>query len=113
MRKLEYEKFKEHVLSFYESPKELSDEIAHYKTALNINSLFNAIDTMCQYGCFEIYYADILDDFKKVYGDEYDESKYLTKKGEVRFKNNEAYCWTIYKAKVARTIYEMYKKGEL
>lgn len=116
MRKLEYEKFKEHILEYYESPKELLKEIRHYQATIpeaSGGTIFIAIDAMCQYGCFDVYYRQVLDTLKDVYGDEYDESKYLTKNGEIRFKNNAAYCWTVYKAKIARTIYEMYKKGEL
>lgn len=115
MTKLEYEKFKEHVLGFFESPEELRDEITHYQVTIPEagGSLFNAVDTMCQYGCFDIYFSDCLETLKDVYGDDFDESKYLTKDGQWRYKNNEAYVWTVYKAKVARTIYEMYKKGEL
>ena len=115
MRKLEYEKFKEHILEYYETPEELSNEISHYQATIPEASenIFKAADVMCQYGCFDVYYSQVLETLREVYGDEYNGDKYITKGGEIRFKNNEAYCWTIYKAKIARTIYEMYKKGEL
>lgn len=115
MTKLEYEKFKEHVLGFYESPKELKEEVEHYKNDLYEcgGTVFGAVEKMCQYGCFDVYHSDCLETLKEVYGDDFDESKYLTKDGAWRYKNNEAYVWTVYKAKVARAIYEMYKKGEL
>lgn len=115
MTKLEYEKFREHILEFYENPKELRDEITHYQVVIPEagGSLYNAVDTMCQYGCFEVYYHDVLEVLKNVYGDDYDDSKYVTKDGNLRYKNNEVYCWTIYKAKLAKTIEMMYKKGDL
>ena len=76
-------------------------------------NIYQAADTMCQYGCFDVYFNDCLETLKEVYGDNFDESKYITKDGQWRYKNNEAYVWVVYKAKIDRTIYEMYKKGEL
>ena len=48
-----------------------------------------------------------------IYGDDFKESVYFTKNGDYREKNNETYCWTVYKNKICRTIETMIKKGEL
>ena len=114
MRKLEYEKFKEHILG-YMTKEELKEEVEHYKKDLYEcgGTIFGAASTMCQYGCFDVYYEDCFETLKDIYGDDFNESIYKTKDGDWRWKNNETYCWTVYKAKIARTIYEMYKKGEL
>lgn len=113
MTNIEYRKFKAHIYMHFD-PKELKDEIEHYKTLPKTYGLtWNAVYTMCQYGRFDIYYDEVMETLKEVYGDKFDKSKYLTKDGSYRFKNNEAYCWSVYKAKLAKTIEIMEKKGEL
>lgn len=114
MKNTEYRKFKEHILDHMESVEKLSSTIEDYKTLPESEGNFwKTIDTMCQYGLFDVYYDQCLETLKEVYGDEFDESKYITKDRQWRWKNNEAYIWTIYKAKIAKTIETMIKKGEL
>lgn len=114
MKSIEYRKFREHILDHMESVERLKEELDRYLLLPESNgTLWGAVDTMCQYGLFDVYYDQVLDTLKEVYGDEFDESKYLTKDRQWRWKNNEAYIWTVYKAKIAKTIEMMYKKGEL
>lgn len=113
MRTVEYNNFKSHILDYMDK-QELADTLAHYKTLRESNgTLWGTVDTMCQYGLFDVYYDQVLDTLKEVYGDKFDESKYITKNRQWRWKNNEAYIWTVYKAKIAKTIETMVKKGEL
>lgn len=112
MTKLEYEKFKEHILEHFDDAKTFKEELDCYIKEAKGN-IYQAAYIMCQYGCFDIYYNDCLETLKDVYGDDFDESKYITKDEAWRYKNNEAYIWTVYKAKIARAIDMMYKKGEL
>lgn len=113
MTNTEYRKFREHILDHMELD-DLKDNLKRYKERYEANgTLWGAVETMCQDGCFDVYYGQVLDTLKDVYGEKYDESKYLTKDGDIRFKNNTAYCWTIYKAKLAKTIENMEKNGEI
>lgn len=68
---------------------------------------------MVQDGCFDCYYDSVIDTLKTVYGDDFKEDVYFTKDGSYRWKNDECYCWTVYKHKVALTIETMEKKGLL
>ena len=114
MKKIEYERFKEHILDYFPDTKELKNEIERYKTIPDSHgTLWGAVDTMCQYGLFDVYYGQCLDTLKEVYGDEFDESRYFTKKGDWRWQKNTCYLWTVYKAKICKTIEMMIKKGEL
>ena len=113
MTNTEYRKFKAHIY-MYLDPKELKDTIERYKGARESNgTLWGAVNLMCQYGCFDVYYDQVLETLKGIYGIAFDESKYITKDRHYRWKNGEVYCWKIYKAKIARTIEIMEKKGEL
>ena len=115
MKKLEFEKYREHILNHMDGDiQKLSETIKQYKTLRESNgTLYGAVDTMCQYGLFDIYFSDCLETLKWVYGDEFDESKYITKNREWRWKNDENYLWTVYKAKIAKAIEIMVKKGEI
>ena len=114
MTNTEYRKYRQHILDHVESLEVLSAELKSYKKIPKTHSItWLAAQTMVMYGCFDVYYNQVMDTLKDVYGDKFDESKYLTKDRQYRFKNNEAYCWTIYKAKIARTIEIMEKKGEI
>lgn len=113
MTNIEYRKFKAHIY-MYLDPQELKDTIKTYKGLRESNgTLWGAVNTMCQWGVFNCYHDQCLDTLKEVYGDEFDESRYLTKKGDWRWKNNEAYVWTVYKAKICKAIEMMIKKGEI
>lgn len=114
MTNTEYRKFREHILDHMESVERLKEELDRYLLLPESNgTLWGAVDTMCQYGLFDVYYDQVLDTLKEVYGDEFDESKYITKDRQWRWKNNDAYIWTTYKAKIAKTIEIMIKKGEI
>lgn len=115
MKKLEFEKYREHILNHMEGDThKLAETIEIYKDLRDSNgTLWGAVDTMCQYGLFDVYFSDCLETLKEIYGDEFDENKYITKNREWRWKNNECYLWTVYKAKIAKTIEIMEKKGEI
>lgn len=115
MKKIEYEKFREHVLAHMDdNPKKLKDTIEDYlELRESKGTLWGAVDTMCQWGLFDCYYDQCLESLKEVYGDEFDESKYFTKDRQLRWRKNEAYVWTVYKAKIYKTIEMMIKKGEI
>ena len=113
MTNIEYRKFKAHIY-MYLDPKELSEELKKYKKLPESNgTLWGAVDTMCQHELFDIHYEQVLNTLRDVYGNDFDESKYVTKDREYRYKNGEVYCWKTYKAKIAKTIELMEKKGEL
>lgn len=113
MTNIEYRKFRQHILDHMELD-ELKDNLERYKKRYEANgTLWGAVETMCQDGCFDVYYSQVLETLFEVYGKNYDESKYLTKTGDLRWKNGTAYCWTVYKAKLAKTIEIMEKKGEI
>ena len=115
MTNTEYRKFYNHVLEYFDGNIEkLKDTIKIYKELPESEGIFwKTIDTMCQYGLFDVYYSQCLETLKYIYGEDFDKSRYITKDGGWKFKNNEAYIWTIYKAKIAKTIEMMYKKGEI
>lgn len=115
MKRLEYENFVKHILGHMdENPQKLEDTIKDYSTLRESKgTLWGTIDTMCQWGVFDCYYDQCLETLKWVYGDEFDENKYITKNRQWRWKNDEAYIWTVYKAKIAKAIEMMIQKGEI
>lgn len=58
-------------------------------------------------GFFNCYLSQVLDTLKEVYGDEYKPETYLTKNGDLKYRNGEPYCWTIYINKMAMAIKKM------
>jgi len=112
MTNTEYRKYRQHILDYMDDDlKKLKSKLEDYKTLPESGgTLRGAIDTMCQYGIFDVYYDQCLETLKEIYGDEFDESRYITKGRQWRFKGREAYIWTIYKAKITKTIELMYKK---
>lgn len=114
MKKLEFEKLKEHILEHMESVEKLYSTIENYKKLPESEGNFwKTIDTMCQYGLFDVYHNQCLETLKEVYGDKFDESRYITKDRQWREKGGETYIWTAYKAKIAKTIELMKKNGEI
>lgn len=112
MKKIEYENFKKHILD-YMSVEDLKETLKTYRNLVHCDYTYVKAKQMVQDGCFACYYADVLDILKSIYGDDYKEDVYFTKDGELRWKNDECYCWTVYKHKIALTIETMEKKGEL
>lgn len=112
MKKLEYEKFKEHILSSMDI-EDLKANLETYGKLSGCDSTYQRAKQMVQYGSFECYFSGVIDVLKDVYGDDFKEDVYFTKDGDYRWKNDECYCWTVYKHKVALTIETMVKKGEL
>ena len=113
MTNTEYRRFKAHIYNYLD-PKELKDTLKTYKKLRESNgTTWGAAQTMVQRGVFDCCHSSVMDTLRYVYGDDFKESVYLTKDGEYREKNNETYCWTVYKAKIARTIEIMEKKGEI
>ena len=112
MRTAEYNKFKSHILEYMEA-EDIREQIKQYKAHRNCATTWQAGEQMAQDGCFACYYSQVLAELKDIYGEDYKAETYETKSGDLRWKNGEAYCWTIYKAKIARTIETMERKGEL
>lgn len=92
MKTLEYQTYKKHILNYM-----TVDE-------LKANLECRTPKQLIRDGFFVCYYSQVLDVFKEVYGDEYRPETYLRKDGGIRFKNGEAYCWTVYVNKMALAI---------
>ena len=58
-------------------------------------------------GGLAIYYNEIEEDLRAVYGDDFDRDIYFTKAGDLRTKGGEVYLWTIYKGKFGAVIDEI------
>lgn len=112
MKKVEYEKFKEHILGSMDI-EDLKANLQSEKTRCYCDCTYTKAKQMVQDGFFECYYAGVIEVLKDIYGDDFKEDVYFTKDGELRWKNDECYCWTVYKHKIALTIETMEKKGEL
>lgn len=112
MKKVEYEKFKKLVLDSL-SKEDLKRTLETYSKMRGLGTTYLRAKQMVQDGAFDCYYSQVIDDFQWVYGDDYKEDPYFTKDGELRWKNDECYAWTVYKHKMALTIETMEKKGEL
>lgn len=95
MKTLEYQAYKKHILQ-YMTLDDLKDNLEHHTPAELVRD-----------GFFDCYYAQVLDTLKDVYGDEYKQKIYLRKDGDTKFRNGEAYCWTVYVNKMAMAIKKM------
>lgn len=98
MKIKEYQAYKKHILN-YMTVDELKDNL-EYNTPKKL-----VID-----GFFDCYFSQVLDTFKEVYGDEYKPETYLTKNGDLKYRNGEPYCWTIYVGKMAMAIEKLVKE---
>lgn len=111
MKIAEYNKFKSHILDSM-SVEDIKSTLESYGKCYKLGSTYLRAKQMAQDGCFACYYDSVIEVLKDVYGDDFKESTYFTKDGDYRWKNDECYCWTVYKHKVALTIETMERKGE-
>ena len=58
-------------------------------------------------GGLAIYYYEIEEDLRAVYGDDFERDVYFTKTGELLTKGGEVYIWTVYKWKFGAVIDEI------
>lgn len=99
MKIKEYEAYKNHILNYMT----IDD--------LKANLESHTPEQLIRDGFFDCYYAQILDTLKEVYGDEYNKDIYLDKKGELRIKLGEPYCWKVYLGKMAMAIKKLMKEN--
>lgn len=100
MKIKEYEAYKSHILNYMT----IDD--------LKANLENHTPEQLIRDGFFDCYYAQILDTLKDVYGDDYNEDIYLDKKGELRIKLGEPYCWKVYLGKMAMAIKKLMKENQ-
>ena len=112
MRNEEFQKIKKHIEAFYEGEKNAIKILEHTKKALKIENDFECAIKMVDVGEFEAYIEDAEKFLKELYGEEYDENIYKTKKGDFRIKNGEVYIWAVYKNKIASALVKMAKEVE-
>ena len=96
MKKLEKQAIKE-IINGYYTDEELMETITRGLTGAEF------IDG----GGLAIYYNEIEEDLRAVYGDDFDRDIYFTKAGELRTKGGEVYLWTIYREKFGKVIDEI------
>lgn len=66
---------------------------------------------LVQNGGFAVYYTQVEEDMRGIYGDEYDESRYRKKSGEFKTKNGDVYIWSVYQHLLALAIEKMVKQA--
>ena len=96
MRKLEKQAIKK-IINGYYTDDELLATIGDYPTGAEF------IDG----GGLAVYYNEIEEDLRAVYGDDFERDEYFTKTGELRTKGGEVYLWTIYKGKFGAVVDEI------
>lgn len=106
MRKIEYQRWKENILSQVDDVETLRQN--------TINA--GGIERYIRRGGFACYYSQALDELKEVYKEDFDEKKYFNKDGSWKWKNGEAYVWTVYVWKmrlaIEKLLNENNTKGE-
>ena len=60
-------------------------------------------------GFFSVYYYQVLEDLETFYWENFDKTRYFTKKWELKYKNGEVYARTIYKNMLAYTMEKLIK----
>ena len=114
MRNEEFQKIKKHIEALYGGEKNAIKILEHTKKALKIENNFICAIKMVDYGEFEVYFEDAEKLLKELYGEEYVEKIYKTKKGDFITKNGEengeVYLWTIYKNKIAQAFVKMVRQ---
>ena len=68
-------------------------------------------EELCQGGCFAVYYDDVEEEMRRIYGADYDGARYRRKDGGWKQRNGEAYIWGIYKRMIARGIEKLARDG--
>lgn len=112
MKIAEYNNIKKHIFE-HMAVEDLAENIKACKNRREIATTWHAAHQMAQDGFFNCYYSQVLETLKDIYGKDYKEETYKTKDGSLRWKNDEPYCWTVYKAKIASAVEQMERKGEL
>lgn len=112
MKLAEYEKYKDHILE-YMKIEDLKADLESYSKQRGLDTTYLRAKQMVQDGFFECYYQGVMEALEGIYGDDFKRETYENKDGYLKWKNDECYCWTVYKHKVALTIETMEKKGLL
>lgn len=68
-----------------------------------------AAKELVQNGAFACYYSQAEATLKDIYGESYDATRYYNKDGSLKYKNGQAYLWTIYVHKMAQAISKLYE----
>lgn len=108
MKQKEIQFWKKEMLSHYDTLKDLKADLErHFYTEDDSLKGFYYAKTIKYFidgGCFTVSNYDVLDLFKKLYGKEYKEDKYLRKNGELRYRDDSPVIWIVYKDKMAFAI---------
>lgn len=110
MRKSEYINYKKHILEYVEPADFIADVEAYHGRNYKAPTIWAACRQMVLDGFFACYYSQVLDALADIYGDEYDDTKYLCKNGDLRYKSGQPYCWTIYADKMATAGAKLYEE---
>lgn len=103
MKIQEYKKLKSIILSYIDDVPSMIE---------NIKAHGQGIQGWIQAGALACYYSTCDEELREVYGDDFKESVYYTKDGDYRWKNGEAYIWTVYKWKMGQAIEKLIKEWE-
>ena len=96
MKKQVFENVKNYVLDTMSI-----DEIKSYKS-----KWYYPIQ-LVQDGFFSCYYSQALEDLETFYWENFDKTRYFTKKWDLKYKNGEVYARTIYKNMLAYVMNKM------
>ena len=109
MTNLEFNKWKEYILSD-------TDEDALFENikagADPRDSFWGAIKRYVQNGNFACYYTDMLDALKDIYGENFDESRYVNKDNSWKFAGNDYKVVKVYEAKMVLALEKIFKGRE-
>lgn len=98
-------------LGYYDDDKErlLNDAKAAWSDQRDKEpSVYRLILNLAKIGGFAIGYYYIKNDMISVYGDGFDESRYLNKDGSLKYRDGECYAERIYAHKLAISLEKLY-----
>lgn len=112
MRKAEFQNYKNIILShFDDDAKAFVEQVeAYHNKNYKAPTLWHACRQMALDGFFACYYSQVIDDLKAVYGEDFDDTKYFTKAGDLRYKGGDVYAWTVYTSKMATAGEKLYNE---
>lgn len=100
MKKQEIQFWKNEMLSYYDTMQDLKKELEK-NDHLNDSSLAGTMKYFIDGGCFTVSIYDVIDLFRKLYGESFKEGLYIRKNGDLRYKGSEPVIWHEYKNKMA------------
>lgn len=109
MKTVIYNRVKTYIKYYFEDINDLIRDMNAAALPSDMTT-YSKIRRLVENGCFACSYHQMQEDLAEFYGNEYDNSRYHNKNGDLKYRDGECYLATIYRHMVALAGEKMVKE---